>query len=169
MIKIGEFSKLSHVSIKALRYYDEVNLLKPIEVDKSSSYRYYPANQLPRLYRILALKDLGLSLEQVAQVLNEGVSPEQLRGMPRLKYAELQQHLAAEQARLQRVEAWLNTIAQEGLEKYAQPFHWLASCLTQSFGNRSTMMLPLMVGPYLFDVWRVSPGSDGQRSGRHPT
>jgi effector-binding domain-containing protein len=114
MIKIGEFSKLSQVSIKTLRYYDEMNLLKPIEVEKSNGYRYYSASQLPRLYRILALKDLGLSLEQVAQVLNEGVSPEQLRGMLRLKYAELQQHLAAEQARLQRVEVWLNTITQEG-------------------------------------------------------
>src|SRR2546427_5071593 len=93
MIRIGDFSKLSQVSIKTLRYYDEVGLLKPINVDRFTSYRYYAVSQLPRLNRILALKDLGLSLEQIAQVLDEGVSPEQLRGMLRLKRAELQQHI----------------------------------------------------------------------------
>ncbi len=113
MIKIGDFSKLSQVSIKTLRYYDEMGLLKPIHVDRFTGYRYYSASQLPRLNRILALKDLGLSLEQIAQVLDEGVSSEQLRGMLRLKHAELQQHIADEQARLARVEARLNYITME--------------------------------------------------------
>ena len=114
MMKIGEFSKLSQVSIKTLRYYDEMGLLKPIEIDRFTGYRYYSVNQLPRLNRILALKDMGFSLEQVAQVLNEGISLEQLRGVLRLKRAELQQHIAEEQARLARVEARLNDIAMEG-------------------------------------------------------
>ncbi len=113
MIRIGDFSRLSRVSIKTLRYYDEMGLFKPIEVDRFSGYRYYSASQLPRLNRILALRDLGLSLEQIAQVLDEGVSPEQLRGMLRLKRAELQQHIAEELARLARVEARLNTIELE--------------------------------------------------------
>lgn len=102
MIRIGDFSKLSQVTIKALRYYDEMGLLKPINVDEFTGYRYYVVEQLARLNRILALKDLGLSLEQVAQVLNEGVSPERLRGMLQLKQAELRQHIADEQARLAR-------------------------------------------------------------------
>lgn len=114
MIKIGDFSKLSLVSIKTLRYYDEMGLLKPVHVDQFTGYRYYSASQLPRLNRILALKDLGFSLEQVAQVLNEGVSLEQLRGMLRLKRAELQQHISGEQARLERIEARLNDITMEG-------------------------------------------------------
>jgi len=113
MIRIGDFSKLSQVSIKTLRYYDEVGLFKPINVDRSTGYRFYSANQLPRLNRILALRDLGLSLEQIDQVLDEGVSPEQLRGMLRLKRAELQQHIAVEQERLARVEARLNSIEME--------------------------------------------------------
>ncbi|HYX49107.1 MAG TPA: MerR family transcriptional regulator [Ktedonobacteraceae bacterium] len=113
MIRIGEFSRLSRVSIKTLRYYDEMGLFKPIEVDRFTGYRYYSASQLPRLNRILALRDLGLSLEQIAQVLDEGVSLEQLRGMLRLKRAELQQHIADEQERLARVEARLNTIELE--------------------------------------------------------
>ncbi len=110
MIRIGDFSKLSQVSIKTLRYYDEMGLFRPINVDRFTGYRYYSASQLPRLHRILALRDLGLSLDQIAQVLDEGVSPEQLRGMLRLKRAELQQHIAGEQERLARVEARLNTI-----------------------------------------------------------
>jgi len=99
---------------KALRYYDEMGLFKPIDVDRSTGYRYYSASQLPRLNHILALRDLGLSLEQIAQVLDEGVSPEQLRGMLRLKHAELQQHIVEEQERLARVETRLNTIELEG-------------------------------------------------------
>jgi effector-binding domain-containing protein len=113
MIRIGDFSRLSRVSIKTLRYYDEMGLFKPIDVDRFTGYRYYSASQLPRLNRILALRDLGLSLEQIAQVLDEGVSPEQLRGMLRMKRAELQQQIAGEQARLARVEARLNTIELE--------------------------------------------------------
>src|SRR5260221_4653105 len=97
MMRIGDFSKLSRVSIKPLRYYDEMGLLKPISIDGSTGYRSYAASQLPRLNRILALKDLGFSLQQIGQVLNEGVSSEQLHGMLRLKRAELQQQIAEEQ------------------------------------------------------------------------
>lgn len=61
MFKIGEFSKLSQVSVKALRYYDELGLLKPASVDRFTAYRYYSADQRPRLNRILALKDLGIA------------------------------------------------------------------------------------------------------------
>jgi len=113
MTRIGDFSRLSRVSIKTLRYYDEMGLFEPVEVDRFTGYRFYSVSQLPRLNRILALRDLGLSLEQVAQVLDEGVSPEQLRGMLRLKRAELQQHIAEEQERLARVEARLNAIELE--------------------------------------------------------
>jgi effector-binding domain-containing protein len=113
VIRIGDFSKMSQVSIKTLRYYDEMGLFKPSNIDRFTGYRYYSASQLPRLNRILALKDLGLSLDQIAQVLDEGVSSEQLRGMLRLKRAELQQHIAGEQARLARVEARLNSIDME--------------------------------------------------------
>lgn len=114
MFKIGEFSKLSQVTVKTLRYYDEIGLLKPAKVDRFTSYRYYSVDQLPRLNRILALKDLGLSLEQIARLLDEGLSPDQLRGMFKLKQAEIQQRVGEEQARLARVEARLKQIEQEG-------------------------------------------------------
>ena len=113
MFKIGEFSKLSHVTVKTLRYYDRIGLLKPAEVDRWTSYRYYSADQLPRLNRVLALKHLGLSLHQIARLLDEPLSPDQIRGMLRLKQVELQEQLEEEQARLARVEQRLRQIEQE--------------------------------------------------------
>ena len=119
MIKIGDFSKLSRVSVKTLRYYDEMDLLSPIEVDHATGYRYYSLDLLPRLNRILALKDLGFSLEQIGQALENAVTLEQLRGMLRLKQAEQQQRVQEEQERLIRVEARLRQIEREAaVSKY---------------------------------------------------
>lgn len=114
MFKIGDFSKLSRVSIKALRYYDEIGLLKPARVDRFSDYRYYSADQLPRLNRILVLKDLEFSLEQIGRLLGEEVSAEELKGMLKMKRAEIEQQMQEEQARWARVEARLRQIEQEG-------------------------------------------------------
>lgn len=113
MIRIGDFSRLSRVSVKTLRYYDEVDLLKPLEVDRFTGYRYYSFDQLPHLNRILALRDLGFSLEQIGQLLSDSVSPEQMRGMLKLRQAEIQQKVEEEGARLERVEARLRHIEQE--------------------------------------------------------
>jgi DNA-binding transcriptional MerR regulator len=113
VIKIGDFSKLSQVSVKTLRFYDEMGLLKPVEVDRFTGYRYYSTSQLPRLNRILALKELGFSLEQIAAILDEGISLEQLRGMLRLRQAEQQQRVNEEQERLTRIEARLRQIEME--------------------------------------------------------
>lgn len=115
MLKIGDFSKLSQVSIKALRHYDQLGLLKPIDVDQFTGYRYYSATQLPRLNRILAFKDLGFSLEQIAKLLDENLNSAEIRGMLRLKQAELQQLVAEEQARLLRIETRLQQIEQENI------------------------------------------------------
>ncbi len=113
MFKIGDFSKLSMVSVKALRYYDELGLLKPAQVDEFTGYRYYVASQLTRLNRILAMKDMGLSLSQIAHLLDKEPSPDQIHGMLRLKQVELRQELAEGQARLARIEAWLQAFEQE--------------------------------------------------------
>ncbi|HLZ09240.1 MAG TPA: MerR family transcriptional regulator, partial [Chloroflexota bacterium] len=113
MIKIGEFSKLVQVPVPTLRYYDQVGLLKPVEVDRFSGYRYYSASQLPRLHRILALKGLGFSLEQIGVVLDEGLSPEQMRGMLRLRHAQISDQLAGMQNQLVEVKVRLQQIEQE--------------------------------------------------------
>jgi len=113
MFKIGDFSKLCQVPVKTLRYYDEIGLLRPEQVDNFTGYRYYAAHQLERLNRILALKDLGLSLEQIHLMLEHDLPADQLRGMLRLKQSELAEEVNETRACLARVEARLKQIEQE--------------------------------------------------------
>ena len=115
MLRIGEFSRIGQVSVKTLRYYDTVELLKPTEVDPATGYRYYSFDMLPKLNRILALKELGLSLEQIKQLLEDDLSAEQLRGMLKLKQVEIQRQMADEKEKLARVEARLKMIEQENI------------------------------------------------------
>ena len=113
MLKIGDFSKLSRVPVKTLRYYDEIGLLKAATVDPATDYRYYTADQLPRLNRILALKELGFTLEQIGRLLDDALPVVQLRGMFRLRRAEIEQQVQVEQARLARLDARLAQIEME--------------------------------------------------------
>ena len=114
MFKIGDFSRLSFVTVKTLHYYDEIGLLKPIRVDRFSGYRYYSADQLPRLNYIVALKNLGLSLDEIATLVNDNLTPSQMRDIFILKQAELHQRLSEEQKRLDQVEKLLIQIEKEG-------------------------------------------------------
>ena len=113
MLKIGDFARLSQVPVKTLRYYDDLGLITAAHVDSFTGYRYYSVEQLPRLNRLLALKDLGFSLEQIAKVLNEGVTHEQLRGMLMLKRAEAEDRLNEDRGRMARIEARLRDIQLE--------------------------------------------------------
>ena len=114
MFRIGEFSRLSRVSVRMLRHYDQLGLLKPSRTDSFTNYRYYSADQLPRLNRILALRDLGFSLEQIADLLDEDLPSEQLLGMLKLKQAELEQQVLIEQLRLARLEARIHQMNGKG-------------------------------------------------------
>jgi DNA-binding transcriptional MerR regulator len=116
VFKIGEFSVLTQVSIKTLRYYDEVGLLKPAHVGMDSGYRYYSAAQVPRLHRILALKDLGFPLDRIASVIEGGVTADSLRGMLVLREAELEARVQEETERLARLRARLRLIELEGIK-----------------------------------------------------
>src|SRR5262245_4188558 len=69
MFRIGEFARFTRVSVKMLRHYDEVGLFQPAQVDPDTGYRYYTVDQLPRLNRIILLRDLGFGLDQIADVL----------------------------------------------------------------------------------------------------
>ncbi|WP_435244360.1 MerR family transcriptional regulator [Streptomyces sioyaensis] len=114
MFTIGDFARYGRVSARMLRHYDALGLLRPARTDPVSGYRYYEAAQLARLNRIIALKDLGFSLQQVGAILTEEVSVPELRGMLRLRRAELEAALTAAGARLAQVEARLRTIESEG-------------------------------------------------------
>ena len=114
MFRIGEFSKIAQVSGRLLRYYDEIGLLSPESIDPETGYRYYSARQLPRLNRILVLKELGLSLEQIARLLEQDTSPDEIRGMLALRKAQIEQSVQEEMARLRVVETRLQQIDTHG-------------------------------------------------------
>ncbi|MBI4943937.1 MAG: MerR family transcriptional regulator [Actinobacteria bacterium] len=113
MLTIGDFARLGGVSVRMLRHYDATGLLVPARVDAASGYRYYAVGQLTRLDRLLALKDLGFTLDRVRTILDDEVSPEELRGMLRLRRAELAEQIDADRQRLARVEARLRSIESE--------------------------------------------------------
>jgi DNA-binding transcriptional MerR regulator len=113
MLKIGEFSRLSQVTVKTLRYYDDIGLIKPAQIDPFTNHRYYNLEQLPRIHRIMALKGLGLSLEEIQLMLNKQVEVDQVQPMLRQKKAELTRRLLEDQARLAQVEFHLRMIEAE--------------------------------------------------------
>lgn len=114
MFRIGEFAQIAQVSGRLLRYYDQLGLLRPQFTDASSGYRYYSAQQLPRLNRILALKSLGLTLDQVARMVDDDVPVEEMRGMLSIRKAQIEQSLAEDQARLREIESRILQIEEQG-------------------------------------------------------
>jgi DNA-binding transcriptional MerR regulator/effector-binding domain-containing protein len=113
MISIGDFARLGRVSVRMLRHYDTIGLLRPEHVDPNTGYRYYRPEQLRRLNRIVALKDLGLRLEQVRSIVDEQLTGDQLRAMLRLRHAELESQILDGEHRLARVQARLRLIDAE--------------------------------------------------------
>jgi DNA-binding transcriptional MerR regulator len=125
MFTVGEFSTLAQVSKRLLRYYDEIGLLKPVHTDPATGYRYYSGEQMAHLNRILVLKELGLSLDQIRRLLSEQVSTDEMQGMLLLKKAEVEQQLRAELQRIRMIEARLqairNTEANKPLDVVIKP------------------------------------------------
>lgn len=114
MLSIGDFARLGQVSVRMLRHYDAIGLLQPAHVDGATGYRYYEFTQLARLNRVIALKDLGFTLQQVQDIVADSVSATELRGMLRLRRSQLEQQIAADAVRLRHIEVRLRTIESEG-------------------------------------------------------
>lgn len=114
MFRIGEFSKIAQVPASVLRYYNDIDLFVPVQSDRDTGYRYYSVEQLSQLNRILALKELGLALDQIKQLIKEEVSAEEIRGMLSLRKAQIEQTLQAEAVRLRAVESRLQQLEKHG-------------------------------------------------------
>jgi DNA-binding transcriptional MerR regulator len=115
MFSIGEFSRIARVTARQLRHYEELGLFKPERIDPETGYRFYSALQLPRLNRILVLKELGLTLEQIARLADDDISPQELHGMLTLKKAQIEQTVRDEMARIMNIEDRLRQIEEEGM------------------------------------------------------
>ena len=114
MFRIGEFAQIAQVSGRQLRFYDQLGLLQPAHTDPQTGYRYYSIRQLPRLNSILALKELGLSLEQIGPLLKNEISSAELRAMLTMKRSQLEQSLREEEARLRHIESRIAQIDRSG-------------------------------------------------------
>jgi len=110
MFGIGQFAQFAKVSVRTLRHYDDVGLLRPASVDPATGYRSYAAAQLRSLNRILVLKDLGFTLVEITRIIEAGVSNDELVGMLRLRRAEAERQAEAEQLRLTRVAARIDIL-----------------------------------------------------------
>jgi DNA-binding transcriptional MerR regulator len=111
--RVSEFAKLAQVSVRLLHHYDRIGLLKPAFIDPMTSYRRYELVQLHRLNRILALRDLGFSLTQIAEMISQDISPEQVRTMYEQKSHELREQIARDSLRLAQAELRLQYIEAE--------------------------------------------------------
>jgi DNA-binding transcriptional MerR regulator len=113
MFRIGEFSRITRVTVDTLRYYDALGLLKPANVDPFTGYRYYSAKQLLSLNRILALKEIGFSLEEIARILQENLTNDQLRGMLKAQLIRAESDRQAAELRREHILARLHYLNSE--------------------------------------------------------
>jgi effector-binding domain-containing protein len=113
MFKIGDFAKLNRVSVSALRFYDTAGLLKPIKTDDFSGYRYYSAEQMPRLNRILTLKEMGFSLEEILLIIDSQHPKDSFSLLMEIKYKEIQGKIKEEQDRLLKLKTFMDYYKQE--------------------------------------------------------
>lgn len=120
MFKIGDFAVIAQVPASQLRYYDDIGLFKPSHIDPQNAYRYYAIEQLADLNRIIALKYLGLSLDDVRHMLANHISNHDIRNLLEAKKVEIEQRLAEDRARLRQVEARLSLLEQ-GIAPTSQP------------------------------------------------
>lgn len=113
MFQIGEFSRIGRVTIDTLRHYDALGLLKPAQVDPKTGYRYYVSKQLEALNRIIALKEVGFSLEEIVRILREEPTQDELRGMLKAQLAVADHEIEAARQRRIRILTRLNYLNQE--------------------------------------------------------
>jgi DNA-binding transcriptional MerR regulator len=113
MFKIGDFSRLTRVSIRMLRHYDEIRLLKPQSIDNFTGYRLYSVDQIPRVNRIQVLKDMGFSLSQICGLMERDLDSKQLLSLLESRKQKISEVIESEKEKLLRVETLIKLIEKE--------------------------------------------------------
>lgn len=119
MFRIGDFAALTRVSLRMLRHYDAIGLLKPDIVDPRTGYRFYSAAQLPQLNRLIALKELGFGLDDIGRLMGEGVSVDQMRQLLERRREDLRRRVEDDHQRLAEISARLSAIERDELHPFA--------------------------------------------------
>lgn len=128
MFRIGEFSKMSKTTIKTLRYYDEIGLLKPEETDKFTSYRFYTTNQLVKLHHIQSLRQIGLSIDEIKLIL----AGHSAKAILEKRKAELVAEISCGQEQLSRIEFILLGREEQNFMNYQAITKELPECIVYS-------------------------------------
>lgn len=134
-MSIGDFARLGGVSVRMLRHYDDIGLLRPAEVDEWTGRRRYEVAQLAVLNRLVTLKNLGFTLRQVGDLARGGIDSGELRGMLRTRRAELERQVQDTRHQVAQVDAQLRLIEsehemseQEVVVKQVEPIRVAALC-----------------------------------------
>lgn len=114
MLKIGDFSKLSRISIRMLRHYNEIGLLVPESIDDFTGYRYYSEGQLPVANRITALKDMGFSLATIVEILKSYTDSHALKKYLMLKQSEIREQAEKTNRQLLLLETTIHRLGKDG-------------------------------------------------------
>jgi len=114
MLKIGDFSKLSRISIRMLRHYDEIGLLIPKSTDPFTGYRYYGEDQLPAAGQINALKDMGFGLSAIGEILKSYDDPQKMAEFLSVKKAEVKAEAEETAHRLLLLETAIRRLRKDG-------------------------------------------------------
>lgn len=114
MLKIGDFSKLSRISIRMLRHYDEIDLLKPETVDDMTGYRYYQESQLPLAERIQVLKNLGFGLASIGEILGKYNNSAAMEQFLSVRRKELEEQAQLTKERLQLLDNTIRWLRKDG-------------------------------------------------------
>jgi DNA-binding transcriptional MerR regulator len=129
MYSIGQFSKINRVTTKALRHYEKVGILLPEKVDEWTGYRYYSSKQLPRLSQIITLKQMGMSLTDIKEILTR---PKALESFLKLQVETISQNIQAEQVKLSHVNSYLKRLKGEKMMAYHPVLKPLSECIVAS-------------------------------------
>jgi DNA-binding transcriptional MerR regulator len=114
VFKIGEFAALTQIAVSQLRYYDEIDLFKPAHVAPDSGYRYYSADQIPMLDRIIVLRELGFSLDQIRDLQQQHITQAEIWRLLAERREQIIQNVREEIARLRQLETRLEQFANHG-------------------------------------------------------
>lgn len=106
MFKIGEFSKITQISVRMLRYYDEQKLLEPCFIDETNGYRLYSAKQIDQLNRIIFLRNMGFGVKEMKALL-ESWNPESIKLNLLEQMKKTEESIQAEKLKLQQMQGLL--------------------------------------------------------------
>lgn len=112
VFKIGDFSKLTRVSVRMLRYYDEVGIFKPARIDDFTGYRYYSAKQISEINLIVSLRDMGFNVSDIAVFMKEK-SEEKLENILKIKSEEIKNNIKTEKIKLEKINSTIKDMKKE--------------------------------------------------------